>query len=200
MISRYGELSALNRFGAIDEKDMQIIEALQANARVPLSELGRQIGLSQPAISERVKRLEETGVIEGYGARINPRALGLSMSAIIRLRTTHEHIKPCLKRFAEIPQIIEIHRVTGEDCFVLKVLVPTPESLEAIVDRIAGVANVTTSLVLRSEPPRPIGMALILNTREREFALRSNSCRSAQGATSPQRPMRNRARASTSTS
>ena len=68
MISRYGELSALNRFGAIDEKDMQIIEALQANARVPLSELGRQIGLSQPAISERVKRLEETGVIEGYGA------------------------------------------------------------------------------------------------------------------------------------
>lgn len=151
----------MKRFGDVDEKDLQIMEALQVNARVPLSELGRQIGLSQPAISERVKRLEEAGIIEGYGARISTRALGLGMMAIVRLRTTHEHIKTCLKRFSEIPNIIEVHRVTGEDCFILKVIVPVPEELEAIVDRIAGFGAVTTSVVLRSEPPRTIGAGLI---------------------------------------
>lgn len=153
----------MSRIGtiAIDLKDLQIIGALQLNARVPLAELGRQIGLSQPSMSERVKRLEENGIIEGYGARINYRALGLGMTAIIRLRTTHEHIKTCLKRFAEIPNIIEVHRVTGEDCFILKVLVPSAEDLETIVDRIAVYGAVTTSIVLRSEPPRPIGAALI---------------------------------------
>lgn len=151
----------MDRFGSVDEKDLQIIEALQVNARTPLSELGRQIGLSQPAISERVKRLEETGIIEGYGARINTRALGLGMMAIVRLRTTHEHIKACLKRFADTPNIIEVHRVTGEDCFILKVIVPTPEHLETIVDRIAGYGAVTTCVVLRSEPPRVIGAELI---------------------------------------
>lgn len=151
----------LDRSGSIDGKDIEILEALQANARMPLSELGRAIGLSQPAISERVKRLEEAGIIEGYGARINPRALGLGLMAIVRLRTTHEHIKTCLKRFSEIPHIVEVHRVTGEDCFVLKVLVPAPEDLETVVDRIAGYGAVTTALVLRSEPPRAIARGLI---------------------------------------
>jgi Lrp/AsnC family leucine-responsive transcriptional regulator len=153
--------NALNRFGGLDSKDIEILEALQANARMPFSELGRAIGLSQPAMSERVKRLEEIGVIQGYGARIDPRALGLAMMAIIRLRTTHEHIKTCLKKFGEIPNIVEVHRVTGEDCFILKVLVPTPEDLETIVDRIAGFGPVTTSVVLRSEQPRPIGGEMI---------------------------------------
>lgn len=157
----------LDRFGSIDAKDLKILEALQANARVPLSELGRSVGLSQPAVSERVKRLEEAGIIEGYGARINPRALGLGLMALVRLRTTHEHIKTCLKRFAEIPHIVEVHRVTGDDCFVLKVLVPAPEDLETIVDRIAGFGAVTTSLVLRSEPARPIGRDLVKRKTER---------------------------------
>lgn len=156
----------MDRSGSVDGKDLAILEALQANARVPLSELGRTIGLSQPAISERVKRLEEAGIIQGYGAKINPRALGLGLTAIIRLRTTHEHIKTCLKKFSEIPHIIEVHRVTGEDCFVLKVLVPAPEDLETIVDRIAGFGAVTTSLVLRSEPTRAIDRGLILARRD----------------------------------
>jgi Lrp/AsnC family leucine-responsive transcriptional regulator len=157
----------LDRSGTLDHKDLEILEALQANARLPLSELGRSIGLSQPAISERVKRLEEAGIIEGYSARINARALGLGLAAIIRLRTTHEHIKTCLKRFNEIPNIIEVHRVTGEDCFILKVIVEAPERLETIVDRIAGFGSVTTSVVLRSEAPRRIGKALI-RWQERE--------------------------------
>jgi Lrp/AsnC family transcriptional regulator, leucine-responsive regulatory protein len=161
MISRKNGAPVLNRARSIDSKDLDIIEALQANARLPLSELGRKMGLSQPAVSERVRRLEEAGVIEGYAAKINPRALGLGLTAIIRLRTTHEHIKTCLKKFVEIPHIIEVNRVTGEDCFVLKVLVPAPGDLETIVDRIAVFGAVTTSLVLRSEPAQSIGRALI---------------------------------------
>ena len=137
------------------------MEALQRDGRIPLAELGRKIGLSQPAIHERVKRLEDSGVILGYGARISPKALGLGILTIIRLRTTHEHIKTCLRKFSEIPNIVEVYRVTGEDCFVLKVLVPGPEALEAIVDRIAHFGAVTTSVVLRSEAERPIGRDLL---------------------------------------
>ncbi|VWC12043.1 AsnC family transcriptional regulator [Burkholderia aenigmatica] len=147
--------------GELDRLDLSILEALQENARMPLSEVGRRIGLSQPATSERVKRLEERGIIAGYGARIDPAALGLGMMAIIRLKTTHEHIKPALRAFAEMPHVIEVHRMTGEDCFLLKVLVPTPGQLETIVDAIARFGAVTTSLVLRSEPAKPLGKALL---------------------------------------
>ena len=145
----------------LDRLDIAILEALQENARTPLSEVGRRVGLSQPATSERVKRLEDRGILAGYTARLDAAALGLGMMAIIRLRTTHEHIKPALKAFAEMPHIIEVHRLTGEDCFLLKVLVPTPGQLETIVDTIARFGAVTTSLVLRSEPAKPLGKALL---------------------------------------
>ncbi|WP_334194565.1 Lrp/AsnC family transcriptional regulator [Pararhodobacter sp.] len=145
----------------LDRLDIAILEALQDNARTPLSEIGRRIGLSQPAISERVKRLEERGIIAGYAARLDPAALGLGMMAIIRLKTTHEHIQPALRAFAQMPPVIEVHRLTGEDCFLLKVLVPSPGQLESIVDTIARFGAVTTSLVLRSEPAKPLGKALL---------------------------------------
>ncbi|WP_288951982.1 Lrp/AsnC family transcriptional regulator [uncultured Paracoccus sp.] len=145
----------------LDRLDIAILEALQENARTPLSEIGRRVGLSQPATSERVKRLEDRGILAGYTARLDAAALGLGMMAIIRLKTTHEHIKPALKAFAEMPHVIEVHRLTGEDCFLLKVLVPTPGQLETIVDTIARFGAVTTSLVLRSEPAKPLGKALL---------------------------------------
>ena len=149
----------------LDTLDIAILEALQDNARIPLSELGRRIGLSQPATSERVKRLEERGVIAGYGARVDPAVLGLGMMAIIRLKTDHTRIRACLARFAEMPHVIEVHRLTGEDCFLLKVLVPTPGQLESIVDAIARFGAVTTSLVLRSEAAKPIGREILVNGR-----------------------------------
>lgn len=140
---------------------MAILEELQVKGRIPVSELGRKIGLSQPATSERLKRLEENGVITGYAARIEPSALGLGMMALIRLRTTHDNIRPCLERFGQMPQVIEVHRLTGEDCFLLKVIVPSPAELETIVDSIAHFGSVTTSLVLRSEVPKPIRRELL---------------------------------------
>ncbi|MBZ9789574.1 Lrp/AsnC family transcriptional regulator [Rhizobium sp. 3T7] len=145
----------------LDPTDLLIVEIMQADGRISVSELGRKVGLSQPAASERLKRLEERGIIEGYGARVNAAALGLGMMAVIRLRTTHEHIRACLKQFSEMPQIVEVLRLTGEDCFVLKVLVPSPSELEIIVDSIARYGAVTTSLVLRDEPMKPIGRELV---------------------------------------
>lgn len=145
----------------LDRLDIAILEALQENARTPLSEVGRRIGLSQPATSERVKRLEERGIILGYGARVDAAALGLGMMAIVGIKTTHEHIKPALLAFAEMPHVVEVHRITGKECFLLKVLVPTPGQLETIVDTIARFGAVTTSLVLRSEPVKALGTALL---------------------------------------
>lgn len=140
----------------LDATDRAILKALQREGRIAFSELGRRIGLSQPAMSERVRRLEERGIITGYGARVDPKALGIATSAIMRLRTTHEHIKSCLDLFRTLPEVIEVYRVTGEDCFVLRVMVPAPEDLERIVDAIAKYGAVATSVVLRSEPPKPI--------------------------------------------
>ena len=152
---------AMNSFDKLDLKDLEILTALQENGRISMSRLGQRIGLSQPATSERVRRLEDNGIIEGYTARINSRALGLNMLAIIRLRTVNERIKSCIERFQKIPNIIEVHRVTSDYCFVLKVIVSEPEELEGVVDLIAGFGEISTSVVLRSEPPLAIDQKLI---------------------------------------
>lgn len=145
----------------LDPTDIAIIETLQDDGRISVSELGRKVGLSQPATSERLKRLEERGIIKAYRAIIDPAAVGLRMMAVIRLRTTHQHIAACLKQFAGMPEITEVLRLTGEDCFHLKVFVPSPADLERIVDAIARYGSVTTAIVLRSEPPKRIGRELM---------------------------------------
>ena len=144
-------------FVSLDAKDLLILEVLQQDGRIAFSELGRRVGLSQPAMSERVKRLEDRGVITGYGARISAGAVGLGMMAIVRLKTTHEHIRACVKQFAALPHVIEVHRVTGDDCFILKVMVPGPGDLANIIDTIGRFGMITTSVVLGSEPAKLIG-------------------------------------------
>lgn len=145
----------------LDPTDLAIIEIMQEDGRIGISELGRRVGLSQPATSERVKRLEERGVIIGYKAVINSAALGLGTMAVIRLRTTHEHIQACLKKFAQLPEVVEVLRVTGEDCFLVKVVVPSPPDLESIVDSIGRYGTVTTNVVLRAEQPKRLGRELM---------------------------------------
>jgi Lrp/AsnC family leucine-responsive transcriptional regulator len=132
----------------LDKKDCLILQALQKDARQSLSALGKRIGLSQPAISERVRKLEEAGVINSYGAHLDPRALGLRLQAIIRLRTTHAHIQRCIELFESLPEVVEAFRVTGEDCFILRCLIAEPEDLERVVDSLAAYGSVATSLVL----------------------------------------------------
>src|SRR5262245_14548268 len=145
----------------LDPTDLAIIEILQEDGRINITELGRRVGLSQPAVSERVKRLEERRIITGYRAVIDLAALGLGTTAIVRLRTTHEHIAACLKQFAKMPEVIEVLRLTGEDCFFLKVIVPSPTGLESIVDALGRFGAVTTSVVLRAEPPKTVGRKLM---------------------------------------
>ena len=144
----------------LDNKDRQILEALQMNARQSLASLGKCIGLSQPAMSERVKKLESAGVIEGYGARVNLREIGLGLQAILRVRTTHQYIKHYLALFNDIPEVIEADRITGEDCFIVRCVFSQPADLEAVVDALAVHGSVTTSLVLsnavrKQVPVRP---------------------------------------------
>lgn len=145
----------------LDPTDCAMLELLQMRGRITVSELARAVGLSQPATSERLKRLEEKGVIGGYRAVLNLDAVGLSTMAIVRLRTTHEHIPACLKLFEQLPEVVDVLRVTGEDCFHVKVVVPAPAALERLVDTIARYGPVSTSVVLRSGPQKPISRKLL---------------------------------------
>ncbi|RRW39554.1 Lrp/AsnC family transcriptional regulator [Pseudomonas luteola] len=138
----------------LDRLDWRILEALQRNARITSTELGKRIGLSQPAVTSRIKRLEETDVIDGYGARLNHKLLGRPIRALLRLRTSHAQIPACLEAFETIPQIIEAMRVTGEDCFVVRVVAGEMEQLEAVIDALAKLGPVTTSIILASYPQK----------------------------------------------
>ncbi len=144
MVARTLKSSAVE----LDKKDRAILKALQHDARISLSALGKKIGLSQPAVSERVRKLEDAGVIDGYAARINLKAVGLGLQAIVRVRTTHEHIQRYLALFKTLPAVLEVFRVTGDDCFVLRCAFGEPGELESVVDALAAHGSVTTSLVL----------------------------------------------------
>lgn len=144
----------------LDKKDRQILQALQADARQSLAALGKRIGLSQPAMSERVRKLEAAGVIEGYGARVNLRAIGVGLQAIIRIQTTHAGIAPYLQLFQQMPEVLEADRVTGEDCFIVHCAIAQPSDLERVVDALAVHGAVTTSLVLSSPVRKAVTVPL----------------------------------------
>ncbi|MDG0025592.1 Lrp/AsnC family transcriptional regulator [Trinickia sp. Y13] len=140
----------------LDKLDWRILEVLQSNARITNTELGKQIGLSQPAVTARIRRLEEQGVIEGYTARVNPRLVGRPIAALVRIRTTHAEIAHCLRAFEAMPEIIEAHRITGEDCFLVRIVVEEMSQLESAIDALARFGPVTTSIVLASYLPKII--------------------------------------------
>ncbi len=140
----------------LDRLDWRILELLQTDARTTNTEIGKQVGLSQPAVTARIRRLEETGVIEGYGARVNTKQVGREIAAFIRLKTTHAQIADCLAVFAATPEIVEAHRITGEDCFLVRVVAERMSQLEHVIDALAAHGPVTTTMVLASYPPKPI--------------------------------------------
>jgi len=140
----------------LDRKDWQILEALQTNARTTNTEIGKRIGLSQPAITARIQRLEEAGVVEGYAARINPKRVGAEIGAFIRLRPEHSGLAQCLKMFERMPEIVDTYRMTGEECFLLKVVVYGMADLEVVIDSLLKLGVVTTSMVLSSYPSKPV--------------------------------------------
>jgi Lrp/AsnC family transcriptional regulator, leucine-responsive regulatory protein len=147
--------SAPARSMKLDRKDRLILDALQANARQSLSALGKRIGLSQPAVSERVRKLEDAGVIRGYAAQVDLREVGLPLQAVVRIRTTHEHIARYIDLLAAMPEVIDVVRVTGDDCFIVRCAFAEPADLERVVDRLAAHGSVTTALVLSQPLARP---------------------------------------------
>jgi Lrp/AsnC family leucine-responsive transcriptional regulator len=139
--------------GGLDDTDRALLVELQADARVSLAELGRRVGLSPPAVAERVRRLTDDGVIRGFRADVDPRALGYALSAIVRIRPAPRQIAKVADLARETPEVVECHRITGEDCFFMKVHVRDVEHLEDVIDRFTVFGQTTTSVMQTSPVP-----------------------------------------------
>lgn len=137
----------------IDTVNRRILEELQSDPRLTMSELGRRIGMSSPAVTERVRRLEEAGVIRGYRLDLNPVALGLPIAAYIRIRPNSGQLPRIAELAQQIPEVVECHRVTGEDCFVLKVHIPAIDQLDRLLDSFLLYGSTTTTIIQSSPVP-----------------------------------------------
>ena len=149
-------MSQRQRNGAstLDETDARLLRLLEDNARLSLADLARTVSLSPQSVSERLKRLEDVGVLTGYTVRLDPRALGLSVGAYIRVRPMMGELPRVVKLIQDCPEVAECDRITGEDCFIAKVYVERVEDLERIIDRLIPYAQTNTSVVQSSPVAR----------------------------------------------
>lgn len=132
---------------ALDDIDRRIVEALSANARISLKELAEEAGLSSPSTAERLRRLEERGVIDGFTINVDPAALGFLLQAIVRIRPMPGMLHTVERMIQETPEFIECDKVTGEDCFIGRLVVRTIGDLDRILDRIVERAETNTSII-----------------------------------------------------
>ena len=138
----------------LDAKDWQLLEALQRDARLGYAELGRKVKLSPPAVAERVKRLEDAGVISGYRAVVEPKRLGYRIEAMVRLRCDGGICSRIGPIVADIPEVLDCRRLAGEDSAILRVVAMSITHLESVLDRLLKIhASVsTTTLVVLQAP------------------------------------------------
>jgi Lrp/AsnC family leucine-responsive transcriptional regulator len=141
------------RPNGIDAVDRSILTELQADGRVSLAELGRRVGLSAAATGDRVRRLEDAGVITGYRALVDPRALGYALSAIIRVRPAPRQLPKVAELAQRTDEVVDCRRVTGEDCFVMTAHVRDVAHLEEVIDGFALYGQTTTSIVQSAPVP-----------------------------------------------
>jgi len=140
-----------------DPVNVRIIEEIQCDPRATMSALGRRVGLSPPAVTERVQRLERRGVLTGYRAEVSPAAVGLPVAAYVRVRPGPGMLTKVIEVARMTPQVVECHRVTGEDCFLIKIHVAAVDQLEDVLDRFLLYGNTTSSIVQSSPvPPRAL--------------------------------------------
>ncbi len=137
-----------------DATDWRILDVLQREGRASFAELARAVSMSASAVTERVRRLEEAGVIQGYAAVVAPESLGLPILAFVRLRYPNANYKPFHDLVAATPEILEAHHVTGDDCFVLKVTARSMRHLEEVSGKISTLGSLTTNVVYSSPLPR----------------------------------------------
>ena len=143
----------------LDATNVRLLEELQEDARLTNAELGRRVGLSAPAVAERLARMQDEGVITGFHAAVDPRAVGYSLSAILRIRPAPRQLSTVADLARDTPEVVECHRMTGEDCFFMKLHVRDVEHLEEVIDRFA-IYGQTTSSIVQSSPVPGRGVSL----------------------------------------
>jgi Lrp/AsnC family leucine-responsive transcriptional regulator len=143
----------------IDSVNRALLTELAGDARLSLAELGRRVGLSAPAVAERLQRLQEAGVVRGYRVELDPRALGYSLGVILRIRPEARHLRAVAERARQSPEVVECHRITGDDCYLMKLHVRDVEHLEAVIDRFTPFGQTTTSII-QSSPVTGRGLPL----------------------------------------
>ena len=131
----------------IDPINRRLLGELQADARLTMAELGRRINLSAPAVAERLQRLERAGVVTGYRALVDPKAIGYPIGVIVRVRPSARQLPRIPELAREIPEVVECHRITGDDCFFMRLQLRSLDDLEAILDRFLLFGQTTTSIV-----------------------------------------------------
>jgi len=143
----------------LDAIDRRLLEELQSDARLSLAELGRRVGLSSPAVAERLQRLEAEGVIRGYHAEVDPTALGYSLTVVIRIRPAPRELTKVADLARATPEVVECQRITGEDCFFMKAHVRDVMHMEELIDRFNPYGVTTTSIAQSAPVPRrPIAL------------------------------------------
>jgi Lrp/AsnC family leucine-responsive transcriptional regulator len=144
----------------LDDLNRRILAEMLENPRISMSALGRKVGLSSPAVTERVQRLERTGVISGYRLEIDPAALGLPVAAFVRVRPSGGQLPKIAALAESLSQVSECHRITGEDCFLIKVHAATIDGLEEILDQFLQYGQTISSIVVTTPvPPRSLPVA-----------------------------------------
>lgn len=141
----------------LDETGRMILLALEQDGRMPFSALGRRVGLSAPAVAERVRRMEDVGLIMGYRAELDRRRLGWRETAFLRLTCPGDRYQAVRRLAVDLPEVIDCHHVTGEECFFIKVAVSSVGHLETVIDRFRGLGQTVSSVVLsttvENKPP-----------------------------------------------
>jgi Lrp/AsnC family transcriptional regulator, leucine-responsive regulatory protein len=154
---RDGASPSTGASGLLDDVNRRLLAELHADPRITMSALARRVGMSAPAVTERVQRLERAGVITGYRMEVDPAALGLPVTAFARVRPAAGQLPRIAELDAALPQVSECHRITGEDCFLLKVHARRIEDLEEVIDRFLLYGQTITSILVSSPvPPRPL--------------------------------------------
>jgi Lrp/AsnC family transcriptional regulator, leucine-responsive regulatory protein len=164
---------------SLDATDWRILEELQADGRLSYNELGRRVSLSPPAVAERVRRLEELGVITGYQARVDPPRAGLPLTAFVQMRCRLDRCLLKTSQASDYPEIVEIHKLTGDYCSMLRVRAASMEHFEGLLERVGQHGEMRTSMVLSTQyEGRPV------QPQSDEFLHATQS----QGWSQPRRP------------
>jgi Lrp/AsnC family leucine-responsive transcriptional regulator len=148
-----GPLTFRTQNELLDPINLRLLAELRDDPRLPMTALGRRVGMSSPAVTERVRRMEEAGVIKGYRLDVDPAALGFLLTAYIRVRPNAGQLPRVAELANALPEVVECQRITGDDCFIIKIHFPAMDHLDRILDRFLLLGTTTTSIVQSTPVP-----------------------------------------------